>query len=750
MAETQEMTRLLSRLVWFSITALVLMGATVAEFFVLERRAQRSYIEKREVSRIGRSAAALATDRETGIRGYQLTRDQRSLVPDVVARAELPAKLDSLGRLSASDSAHASRVQSIARTLRRWETEFADPAIRGDIGPDSMLAGKPQFDEVRAAFNQFLVASEVDLRHEAAHVRRLQLLRLTIVLSELLAFVGLLLFVIRGRLMRQAGDLGHQQELLEQQAVELELQMAEMQATNDALAEREEKLQNSEERYRYAARLSNDAIYDWDVASNRFEWNDGLKELFGYTDAEIGTTIEWIVGLLHPEDTDRVMESFYTVFEKGGGSQWKTEYRLQRRNGKYANAEGRAYMVRDANGTTKRVIGAITDRTQQQSLEVQLRQSQKMEAIGRLAGGIAHDFNNILTVIRMSSEFLLNDLPESDEKHHDAKEIMKAADRAAGLTRQLLAFSRHQVLNPSILNLNDVVSGMDGMVRRVVPENIQLVTELAPDLRSVKADAGQMEQVLLNLVINASDAMPNGGILSVRTTNTSIDAMFSAKHLDLPPGQYVGLTVSDTGIGMDPDTVARIFEPFFTTKSIGKGTGLGLSTVHGIVTQSGGRIWVYSELSVGTTFKVFLPRAEGVATPTGVQIVEEPFGPPSETILLVEDEEPTRVAILRNLTRVGYKVIAAANGVEALRIAGLYPSSIDVLLTDSMMPEMGGVELVRQLRKERPGISVLMMSGYMEDLAPTGSAGEKELFIEKPFNTADLLTAIRSAVKAEK
>jgi nitrogen-specific signal transduction histidine kinase/ActR/RegA family two-component response regulator len=407
-------------------------------------------------------------------------------------------------------------------------------------------------------------------------------------------------------------------------------------------------------------------------------------------------------------------------------------------------------MVRAADGTAERVIGAITDRTQQQSLESQLRQSQKMEAIGRLAGGIAHDFNNILTVIRMSSEFILTDLPESDDKFQDAKEIMKAADRAAALTRQLLAFSRHQVLNPSLLSLNDVVSGMDGMVRRVVPENIEVTIELDPGLRSIKADVGQMEQVMLNLVINAADAMPNGGRLSLRTTNTSIDKMFSTKHLDVPPGQYVCLTVSDSGIGMDQETVARIFEPFFTTKGVGKGTGLGLSTVHGIVTQSGGRIWVYSEPGSGTIFKVFLPRAEGISTPTNAPIVEEPAAAPTETVLLVEDEEPTRVAIRRNLERVGYTVIDAPNGVEAMRIAESYPGSIDVLLTDSMMPEMGGAELVGHLKKLRPGISVLMMSGYTEDVAPTGGDGENEFFIEKPFNTADLFRAIRTALRARK
>jgi len=324
-----------------------------------------------------------------------------------------------------------------------------------------------------------------------------------------------------------------------------------VQATNDALAEREERLSKSEERYRYAALVTNDAIYDWDVASNRFEWNEGMQGLFGYPEEEVGTTIEWIVGLLHPEDTERVMSTFYSAFNKGGGSNWKGEYRLLRKDGKYANAEGRAYIIRSEDGEPKRVIGAISDLTQQQSLEGQLRQSQKMEAIGRLAGGIAHDFNNILTVIRMSSEFLLSDIPESDGRHKDAEEIMKASDRASRLTRQLLAFSRHQVLSPRLLSLNEIISGMDGMVRRVVPENIDVITELDPNLSQVKADAGQMEQVILNLVINAADAMPKGGRLAIRTSNTDVDASFAASHLDVPAGYYVCITVSDTCFGMD-------------------------------------------------------------------------------------------------------------------------------------------------------------------------------------------------------
>ncbi|HEY8793847.1 MAG TPA: ATP-binding protein [Gemmatimonadaceae bacterium] len=750
MADRIELTGHLRRLLYVSLGAVLLLGVTVASFFFSTRRVQLVLTREREVARIGRAAAALATDRETGIRGYQLTRDQRSLVPELVGRIQLPPKLDSLRRLTRSDPARASAVEAISVALERWEKEFATPAMDGQVSGASMLAGKPLFDQVRAAFDGFLTGDVADLERDAARFRTLQIFGVGLVLVELLAFVGILVFVIRGQLMRMAQTMGHQQDLLEQQAVELELQVTELQATALSLADREEALRKSEERYRFAARATNDAIYDWDVASNKFEWNDGLGELFGYTADNRGSTIEWIVSLLHPDDTERVMDSFYAVFERGGGSQWKAEYRLRRSDGKYAAAEGRAYIIRSADGNPQRVIGAISDRTQQQSLEGQLRQSQKMEAIGRLAGGIAHDFNNILTVIRMSSEFLLEDMPDTDARIQDAREIMSASVRASRLTRQLLAFSRHQVLNPTVVVLNDIVSEMEEMLRRILPEHIKLHVQLDPELRSINADAGQMEQVLLNLVVNAADAMPSGGKLSVRTSNTTVDAAFSATHLDVAPGPYVCLTVSDTGVGMDRDTLTKIFEPFFTTKDVGHGTGLGLSTVHGIVTQSGGKIWVYSEPELGTAFKIFLPRADGSRTPLGNPVVEEWVTPQSGTILLVEDERATRAVIGRGLARAGYTVIEATNGVEALAIAVSHPGEIDLLITDSMMPEMRGTELVGQLRRQRTGIAVLMMSGYSDELAQVGEDGESEFFIEKPFNIADLLFAIHSALKVHR
>lgn len=412
------------------------------------------------------------------------------------------------------------------------------------------------------------------------------------------------------------------------------------------------------------------------------------------------------------------------------------------KDGKYASVEGRAYIVRGEDGAPTRVIGAITDRSQQQSLEEQLRQSQKMEAVGRLAGGIAHDFNNILTVIRMSSEFLLADLPEGHDSRHEATEIVKASDRASALTRQLLTFSRHQVLNPRTVVLNEVIAGIQGMIRRVVPENIELRTELDPKLDPITADTGQLEQVILNLVINAADAMPGGGRLDIRSSNVEADSAFSSGHLDVAPGCYVCMTVSDTGHGMDKDTVSRIFEPFYTTKPVGKGTGLGLATVHGIVTQTGGYIWVYSEPGQGTTFKIFIPRSYEAARPITPRSVRR-LMPATETILLVEDEASTREAVERSLVRAGYRVVLAENGAEALELAMANGNEIDVVLTDSMMPEMGGLELAARLKEARPEIRVLMMSGYTEQTTTSRFGNSEHPFIEKPFSTANLLTALQ-------
>jgi PAS domain S-box-containing protein len=384
-----------------------------------------------------------------------------------------------------------------------------------------------------------------------------------------------------------------------------------------------------------------------------------------------------------------------------------------------------------------------------QASEEQLRQSQKLEAIGMLAGGIAHDFNNLLTVILGYSDITLMRLNKEDPLHRNITEITKAADRAAGLTRQLLAFSRKQVMQPKVLDLNVVVSELEKMLRRLIGEDMALRTVLEPELGSIKADPGQIEQIIMNLAVNARDAMPEGGKLTIETSNVYLDEDYAKAHVAVIPGPYVMLAVSDSGTGMDQQTQARMFEPFFTTKEKGKGTGLGLSTVYGIVKQSGGNVWVYSEVGRGTTFKIYLPRVdEGVQeSERSQEIIDDRQG--SETILLAEDEEAVRTLARHVLEMHGYQVLEAANGGAALLICERHKESIQLLITDVIMPEMSGRELAERLAQLRPDMKVLFMSGYTDNaIVHQGVLDEGANFIQKPFPTEALAQKVREVLDA--
>jgi PAS domain S-box-containing protein len=366
--------------------------------------------------------------------------------------------------------------------------------------------------------------------------------------------------------------------------------------------------------------------------------------------------------------------------------------------------------------------------------EEQLRMSQKMEAVGQLAGGVAHDFNNLLTAIMGYSDLTLRRLGEGDLLRANIEEIKKAGERAATLTHQLLAFSRRQVLKPKVFNLNLVITDMEKMLNRLIREDIDIRLKLSPDVGQIKADPGQLEQVVVNLVVNARDAMPGGGRLTIETSNVHLDAEYAREHIAVTPGPHVMLVVSDTGIGMDEKTRRRIFEPFFTTKEAGKGTGLGLSTVYGIVKQSGGNVWVYSEVEQGTAFKIYLPRVDDTAEQIKKMSRGEEVRQGTGTILLVEDDESVRTIALQTLKMYGYDVLVACNGEEALALASRREEKIDLLLTDVVMPGMSGRQLVKRLQALRPDINVLYMSGYTEDaISHHGVLGEGTAFIEKPF-----------------
>lgn len=440
-------------------------------------------------------------------------------------------------------------------------------------------------------------------------------------------------------------------------------------------------------------------------------------------------------------------------------------FRLAIRNGEPCNVELLNYRkdgtpfwnavsispVRNATGELTQFVGVHMDVTHRRELEEQLRQAQKMDAFGQLAGGVAHDFNNLLTIINGYSEILLETIPKADASHDLVAEIYKAGERSAGLTRQLLAFSRRQILTPRVLDLNEVITETDKMLRRLIGEDIQLTTTLTSSLWKVRSDPGQIEQVLLNLAVNARDAMPCGGRLTIETHNTELDEMYVRSHPDAQVGPHVLLSVTDNGVGMSAEVLARIFEPFFTTKQPGKGTGLGLATVHGIVNQSDGHVTADSQVGVGTTFKVFLPRVEDVLKVSNVPLKVSASARGTETILLVEDEDGVRTLAQHALIRCGYHVLVAADGAKAISMAAECKGPIQLLITDVVMPGLSGGSVAEQVKALHPGVHVLFVSGYTDDaIIRHGVLRDEVRFLQKPFSPFTLASKVREILDGRK
>jgi len=396
------------------------------------------------------------------------------------------------------------------------------------------------------------------------------------------------------------------------------------------------------------------------------------------------------------------------------------------------------------------LLGVATEITERKELEQQLLQSQKMEAVGQLAGGVAHDFNNILTAIVGYADLLAAELRGDSRQLEDVEEIRKAARRAAALTRQLLSFSRKEVLDPKIIDVNDVVMNLDKMLRSLISENIELKTMLADDIEAARVDPNQLEQVIMNLAINARDAMPEGGTLTVETANATLDDDYASRHVSVIPGDYVMIAVTDTGCGMSEEIKARIFEPFFTTKPAGRGTGLGLSTVYGIVKQSGGNIWLYSEPGKGTTFKIYLPAIEALPEDIGKAAPAEVTRRGKGTVLLVEDDEQLRRLTHRALAAQGYEVLEADRGRAALDGARRHQGTIELLLTDIVMPDTNGRKLADTLRAARPGLKVLYMSGYPDRaIVNNGMLEPGDAYIAKPFTTEAITRKVRELLEGK-
>ena len=507
----------------------------------------------------------------------------------------------------------------------------------------------------------------------------------------------------------------------------------------------------ADERLRLAIESTGSMIYDYDLSTHAVYRSNVLRDVFRWEEFE--PTEDWWVARIHPDDLERVRRVVLPALHSGLGSRWEVEYRFRRGDGSYATVLERGNVVRDHHGDPVRCVGTVTDVSDRAELAAQLRQAQKMEAVGQLAGGIAHDFNNLLTAISCNVELLLDATDPNDARRDDIVQIREAATRAATLTRQLLAFSRRQVLQASPLDLNGTVSSMERMLRRVLSGDVVLRTELDSALSPVFADAGQMEQVVMNLVINARDAMPNGGDIVVSTSNVTLRAALQHRYGVLGPGSWVTLAVRDAGSGMTHEILEHLFEPFFTTKSQGKGTGLGLATVHGIVVQSGGQIVVESAPGEGTVFHVYLPAFSGAAP---ARRVTPALGTPLpagqvRTVLVVDDEDAVREVAVRALARAGYRVLAARGGDAALALLARQERHDALLvLTDVSMPGMTGTQLADRVEQDYPTTRVALMSGYSTDeLARSEVGSQMRSFLDKPFSLPDLVSFVEQAFHTE-
>jgi len=503
------------------------------------------------------------------------------------------------------------------------------------------------------------------------------------------------------------------------------------------------------ERARYAAVLeaTREVVYDWDMASGNILWNRNVLPCFGYTQQAMGGIAQW-EERIHPEDRARVLEALQATVEEG--KPFEVEYRFQRANGSYAHVYDRGIVERDAQGRPVRMVGAMADLTALRELQQQLATAQRLEALGQLAGGVAHDFNNLLTAIYGSLDLLERKLPTTSPVRQDLAPIRQAAERAATLTRQLLTFARRQVMEPQPLDLNAHIQGTVGMLQRVIPENIRVEFIPGRQLGTVYADPVQLDQVLMNLVVNARDAMPNGGVITIETENVLVNGEFVAKHPWAKEGRYVVLSVSDTGVGMDEATRNRIFEPFFTTKEPGKGTGLGLATVYGIVKQHDGMIHVYSEPGKGTTFKVYLPIVERRAVEVGPKL-EGPVVGGSETVLLVEDEKEVREILAQVLASLGYQVLTAQDGLEALALLEARQFAVDLVVSDVVMPGLGGWELYQKVQERAPGVLFLFSTGYSENAVHVNFHKKEGVFlITKPYGLDAFARKVRQVLDSRK
>ena len=762
----------------------------MAVFFQLQRqtRTAADWVEHTFDVRAGiRRVVTLLVSAETGTRGYLLGHQQGFLEPYFTARSELPKEFDSLAALVADNHAQAEKVRQVRalaeKAMQSWETlqetgagpnapEFARDLedthlqmlrLRAELGAmqqaeQTLLTQRTAAEEgAQQRLESFVFAGGIfgllggvvaALLFSTSIVRRVRLLEEA---ATQLA-QGIPVDVVasgRDEISHLGGTLSTASRLLMERDQELRAAHAELESR---VRERTAELQaaNTELQRSNAVRdavISNSPLAIWAVDLDGLVtfWNPAATRTFGWTPEEV-------IGRPAPVIPDELLPEYQDWLQRFrlGLSMAGVERVRKKKDGSTIEVRIWTAPLRDASGRVTGTIATDSDVTEQKHLEEQFRSSQKMEAVGRLAGGIAHDFNNLLTVILGYVEMILSEAEDSASIQDSAREVQYAANRATALTAQLLAFSRRQLSQPQVLRLNEVVEHSVKMLGRVIGEDVEIATHLDPDLRAVKVDPSQIDQLLVNLVVNARDAMPKGGRLTIETANVLLDEQYAGRHIGVSAGPYAMLAVSDNGSGMTPEVKSRVFEPFFTTKEAGRGTGLGLSIVYGIVKQNGGEILVYSEPGQGTTFKLYFPIVESAedvlaADNSAAQLRGH------ETVLLCEDEAGIRKLVRNMLLKQGYHVLEAESPLRAIEIARDYQGHIDLLFTDVVMPHMSGFDLARELAASRPDLKVLYTSGYTDNrLTANWVLQPGAPFLHKPFTAGSLGTKVREALASER
>ncbi|HEY5219702.1 MAG TPA: ATP-binding protein [Gemmatimonadaceae bacterium] len=741
--------------------ALVVFGIMEVGLFGVQWWSAKWADYSRNVARIARAARAEVFDRNALIASYLLSSGAEGLEPARSVGVALEAHLDSLVEATGDNPRESLRARAIGNAVHAWNEQYANPVLAGTLaGPHASSLNQELLEPVRTTLAEFLTAEDVlyDDRRGRARMIGLVALAAMLVPSGLLAW----LVVASGRRFAgQADQLADQQTQLEEQAMELEQQVQELEIANSGLAEsvRAEKLARDDAEHEADARQRNAALLDAALASSPIglslldsdlryiRANQAIAAITGLPlEAHIGRTLRDVNPSLSPD----IEAALRRVIE----TQEPIRNMEMMRAGTAPGSKMRqlllnVYPIKLADGRPFGLGVAALDITDQRDLQAQFHHAQKLEAVGRLAAGIAHDFNNLLTVIRSYCDLALLEMADDAPGREEIKEIRTAGDRAAALARQMVAMSHKQAILPRALVVGEAISEMESMLRRVTGESVALTVRLHRPLGITQIDPTHLEQVMMNLVINAVDAMPNGGRITIEASNVVLDEKTAKAFVELVPGDYVAIAVSDTGTGIDEETLTRIFDPFFTTKSAGKGTGLGLSTVYGIVREAHGQVHVATVVGEGTTFTVYLP-AERQADAKGLRTTPRPvlasaIATGEETLLVVEDEDLLRTSLVRVLKQRGYRVLEAAHGGEALRMSLDYQGAIDLVLSDFHMPGMHGRDLIARLRPHRPAMKVLFMSGSsvaaQDEPAP---ASVPDAFIAKPFSTDDLAAKVRA------